>query len=59
MRVKAYTYRITNTLTHRWYYGVKYDDAKCDTDALGTTYFSSSNKLCLDIEKFGKREFQI
>jgi hypothetical protein len=57
MRVKAYTYRITNTLTHRWYYGVKYD-AKCDTDALGTTYFSSSNKLCLDIEKFGKENFK-
>lgn len=57
MKVVAFTYRITNKLDGKWYYGVKYDK-NCNTDVLGVSYFSSSRKLKILISTIGKDNFK-
>jgi hypothetical protein len=54
---KAFTYLIVNEINNKWYYGVKYAKG-CNVKELFESYFSSSELVKCELQKFGRNAFR-
>lgn len=58
--IDAYVYLITNKITNEFYYGYRYRNQTLGIEPendLWVRYFTSSNRIKKDIEKYGKESF--